>query len=164
MRSKFLILLSLVLFSSSAFAQELVSTEIKKTEETTITVVAPKKIENEINNAIIQIYFTRNFIRYTALFYLFFRRVFYSFRVTGTQRYSASRCSREGELPRRGKRDWPGPRLRCIKELWHTDKVYHSSFCLESLTCCRPVPHAWTPAPFPHSRRKRRPSEPYPAW
>ena len=56
MRSKILILLSLVLFSSSAFAQELISTEIKKTEEATVTVVAPKKIENEINNAIIQIY------------------------------------------------------------------------------------------------------------
>ena len=56
MRSKILILLSLVLLSSPAFAQEQVFAEIKKPEDVSVTIVAPKKIENEINNAIIQIY------------------------------------------------------------------------------------------------------------
>ena len=53
MRSKILILLSLILFSTPAYAQELVLAESKAVEE---TISVPKKIENEINNAIIQIY------------------------------------------------------------------------------------------------------------
>ena len=53
MRSKILILLSLILLSTPAFAQELVLAESKAVEE---TISVPKKIENEINNAIIQIY------------------------------------------------------------------------------------------------------------
>ena len=56
MRSKILILLSLVLFSLPVFAQELVFAEVKKVEEPSATLIAPRKIENEINNAIIQIY------------------------------------------------------------------------------------------------------------
>ena len=53
MRSKILILLSLILLSTPVFAQELVLAESKAMEE---TISVPKKIENEINNAIIQIY------------------------------------------------------------------------------------------------------------
>ena len=45
MRSKILILLSLILLSTPAFAQELVLAESKAVEE---TISVPKKIENEI--------------------------------------------------------------------------------------------------------------------
>ena len=53
MRSKFLILLSLILLGAPVFAQEPSSAETKTVEE---IIVVPKKIENEISSAIEQIY------------------------------------------------------------------------------------------------------------
>lgn len=53
MRSKLLILLSLLALGLPVFAEEIANTETKLAEE---TIIIPKKIENEISNAIEQIY------------------------------------------------------------------------------------------------------------
>ena len=53
MRSTLLIFLSLLILNLPVFAEEIANTETKLAEE---AIVVPKKIENEISNAIEQIY------------------------------------------------------------------------------------------------------------